>query len=134
MNRIKGVCIIVILFGSIFNISCSAKNGNTNNQGFNYSETKDISQNEDSTISKEINKSSLNIDDFKFLRLGMTISEVEKVVGKPDFQTGSGFLKDAYKLDDESYIELNYGPGLDALRSANIKYKDGTKEPLELQK
>ncbi|HOJ78651.1 MAG TPA: hypothetical protein PLZ08_09845 [Bacillota bacterium] len=46
----------------------------------------------------------------------MSISQVENVVGKAHFQTGSGFLKDAYN---------NYGPGLDVLRFAKDIYKDG---------
>ena len=69
-------------------------------------------------------RKNLRLDDFDFLKKGMTISEVEEIVGKPHARAGkkgSGMLKDAYLVENETkFIKLDYGPDRDALRSAEV--------------
>ena len=75
----------------------------------------------DEELGRQGMRKNLRLDDFDFLKKGMTITEVEEIVGKPHFHSEKGYMKDAYPLDWEAaLIVLDYGPERDALRSAKV--------------
>jgi len=71
----------------------------------------------------------MKVSDFNALKVGMTIDEVEAIVGKAHHPIGSGVGILCYNLEDENTMVLMYeSPNL--LRGMYILHPDGSKTGL----
>jgi hypothetical protein len=109
---------ILFLLCLVLLVGCS----NTNNKA--KTELKPNSQIEGEVRMKN-NKTNLNLEDFSFLKKGMTYQEISKHVGLADAPVGSGLNMLRYNLSDGSYIILNFFTG-NTLVGVNIVYPDGS--------
>lgn len=75
-------------------------------------------------------ESGFNLKDFKFIKLGMSMDEIHKMVGEPSYYTGSGILWGVYKLNDGNKLHLNdHMTGY--LKAVFLETSDGVKIPLQ---
>ena len=75
----------------------------------------------DEELGRQGMRKNLRLDDFDFLKKGMTITEVEEFVGTRHGYTGKDYKRDVYFVENKlSYIALDYGPERDALRYAKV--------------
>jgi D-aminopeptidase len=68
------------------------------------------------------------LEDFGFLRLGMTYEEVVAVAGPTDRPVGSGLIIYMYVLADGTSLVLNFGPTGQSLWRAFLVHPDGTRQ------
>ena len=70
-------------------------------------------------------KSEFSLSEFDFLTSGLAVEEVISVLGAPNRQIGSGFLRDVYHLDDGRVVVLHYGMYREQLYHAYISDAGG---------
>ncbi|MEW6566691.1 MAG: hypothetical protein AB1449_00700 [Chloroflexota bacterium] len=68
------------------------------------------------------------LEDFAFLRLGMSYEEVVRVVGPADELTGSGLFIYVYSLSNGSGLMLNFGTDGQSLWRVTLVRPDGGRE------
>lgn len=66
------------------------------------------------------------LDDFDFLKVGMSLDEIEKQVGGPDRNVGSGVIIVVYDLSNGSKVYLGFGSDITNLLEASVYLPDGT--------
>jgi hypothetical protein len=83
------------------------------------------------TVIPTAEKEKLTLDDFSFLKAGISFDEVVVKVGNPEDDIGSGFHIFVYNLQDGSVVLLCFG-SLDHIQYASITFPDGTAKFLVL--
>ncbi len=76
-------------------------------------------------------KVKLTLEDFSFLKAGISFDEVVAQVGNPDGNIGSGIHIFVYKLQDGSEVHISF-IYLDNLNNASLLLPDGTGKVLVL--
>lgn len=122
----KRFCLCMLFLGVLFIAACGMKSGMLDKEEFitmkkdetnnNVEDVQEIGENIYKMFPKGMNPTcyeyidrSLTLNDFTNIKLGMTLKEIEEIIGEPNGLCGWGIVSPYYQLSDGSCIVLWIG-------------------------
>lgn len=122
----KRFCLCMLFLGVLFIAACSMKSEisgreefitmNKNETSSNIEDVRETGENISEMFPKGMNPTcyeyidrKLTLNDFTDIKLGMTLKEIEEIIGEPNGLCGWGIVSPYYQLSDGSCIVLWIG-------------------------